>query len=120
MAQATTFKKQKAQAQTVDTLEAKKYETVPQKLKVAVKGYKYYQPIQVLIAFELERRNKAMKLVNKTGKSFTAIINDALDLMLYTKGIIKEEEVSEYVSDIIKVIYKPSKKITKKKTVKKK
>lgn len=118
MAQATTIKKQKAQAQTVDTLEAKKYETVPQKLTVAVKGYKYYQPMQVLITFELAKRNKAMKLVNKTGKSYTAIINDALDLLLFTKGMIKEEELSEYVSDIAKVIYKPIKKSTKKKTAK--
>lgn len=107
--QATTIKKPKAQAQTVDTEEAKKYETVPQRIKVVTKGYKYYSPLQVLITFELEKRNKALKLVNKTGQSFTAIVNDALDLLLHCKGLVSENDVKPYVLDIIKQIYKPTK-----------
>lgn len=115
MAQATTIKKQKAQPITVDSIEANKYETSPVKQPHLLKKNKYYQPIAVLIQFELSKREKAFKIVNREEKSYTTVVNDALDLLLFCRGLIKEDDVvSEEIRNIIKGIYKPNKPKNKK------
>lgn len=117
MAQATTKKKVKAQAITVDSVEAEKFDTTPAKIKHGnlMRGYKYEQPIDVLIRFELSKRKKAFSLMNKHDASYTAIINDALDLLLYVTNKLPEDQIkAQYVRDLIKGMYKPTK--IKKKT----
>lgn len=109
---ATTKKKMKAQPETVDTLEAKKYETTPVKLDNVrmLKGYKYLNPISRLISFESDKHRKTLKMINKrasngVSQSFTAICNDGLDLILYLRGQIKREEVSDTVLELLNHSY---------------
>jgi len=114
--QATTKKLTKAQPQTVDSLEAKKYETTPFKTAVKLsKGYKYDSPISKLITFEGSKNEKVLKMNHRRAlkndgeaQSFTAVINDALDLLLFMRGLLKVEEVSAEALIILKN-YKPNK-----------
>lgn len=126
MAQATTKKLQKAQAVTVDSEEGKKYETVPVKLNNVrmLKGYKYYSPVNVLITFESDKRMKGLKMINKealkndgVSQSFTAIVNNGFDLMLYMSNAIKYEEMNDSSKKILDNFvknYKPIKQKSKK------
>lgn len=101
---ATTKKRQKAQPITVDSEEAKKYETTAVNFNNVrmLKGYKYYSPVSVLIAFESEKRIKALKMINKNAlkndgvsQSFTAVVNDGLDINLFLNGVIKFDDLTE-------------------------
>ena len=67
-------------------------------------GYKYNNPIAVLIKFEEEKRDIAFKVMNKEDISFTDVINNALDLLLYTRGLIVLDKIrSLHIRDIIKL-----------------
>lgn len=120
---ATKNKLVKNSVTTFDNEENKKYETKPVILDNVrtLKGYKYYNPIGVLIQFEKDKRDKVLKHINKIalnndGKapSYTAVINDALDIYLYAKGLIKLDDVSPDALLICNAIFKPTKNKNKK------
>lgn len=111
MTQATKIKLQKAQPTRSDSIE---FEVRQSKIMTAPKlkrGYKYRDSINVLITFEGEKREKAFKVMNNENKSYTAVINDSLDLLLYCRGLITFNDIlsEEIRSLIFEKNYKPLK-----------
>ena len=100
---ATTKKKIKAQPIDANALD----ENTPIKsIKSFPTGYRYKEPLAILIRFETERVNSARKICAKRKVSFTEVVNEGLELLLYCSGKLKLEDIkTEKVLTIINTIY---------------
>ena len=58
--------------------------SVPEKLKkgFAYKELRFERPIAILIRFETSEHERAIKIMNKEQKTFTALVNEALKNLL--------------------------------------
>lgn len=81
---ASKFKRKPKEAERCDDLEHGP-PTFPKKPHMKLKQYigkRYKNPVKILIAFEYNDHVRALKLMNKTGQSFTAVVNDGLSQLL--------------------------------------
>ncbi len=90
---ATTKKRKAKESMRSDDVEVESphsFRTPPKlnKDKVFI-GVVYKNPVKILITFEIDDHTRAIKLMNKTSRTFTKIVNDALKAEL-TKHKIPE------------------------------
>lgn len=90
---ATKCKRKVKEPQRCDDSHA---QSTAQKLtRTNYKGYTYKNPIKILMRFEVDDHQRGIKLMNKTGQSFTKIVN--LALKAYLKGFeVPEPETLNY------------------------
>lgn len=86
---ASKFKIKPKEAERCDDLKHGQ-PSFPRKPHMKLKRYigkRYKNPVKILIAFEYNDHVRALKLMNKTGQSFTSLVNDGLQQLLKVNKI---------------------------------